>query len=647
MISISTKDLAYRIGTREILGGISFSLEEGDRLAVVGVNGSGKSTLLKMLSGEYTPDDGEVYIAKDKKIGMLHQDDAFNIISVSDDTVLGQMYAVFPELIRAEVRLEEIRIALDSTPGGDIAKIERLSAELDEVNSRYIRDGGLHYKSRCRGILKGLGFGEDTHGRSVTTMSGGQRTRLALARLLYREPDVLILDEPTNHLDSDTMLWLEAHLSAYNPKKTVILVSHDRLFLDRVTNKTLDIEHCRARLYKCPYSQYVVEKERLRRAQEKEYELQQKEIARLEAYIEQQRRWNRERNIIAAESREKAIARMDKVEKPKEKPKSIRFTLTSSGESGNDVASAKRLTMGFGSNILFRDISFLVKKGSRLFITGPNGSGKSTLIKLLLGQIEPLSGEIEFGYNVTVGYYDQENQNLNPRNTVLDELWNEYPHLTQTEIRNTLALFLFRGDDIEKEVAVLSGGERARLTLAKLILSKMNLLILDEPTNHLDIESREALENALDSFDGTIIAVSHDRYFTRRLATDFIDLGESGRLFRGSYDEYMAWKESRTAGSTPKQVTVAADSSKDEYLEKKRQNADRRKQEKRRAEVAREIKKLEAEIVEIDDLLFGEAATDYKRAAELSDRKITVEDLLMQLYEEEDRFNETAPSEDL
>ncbi len=648
MISISTKDLAYRIGTREILGGISFSLEEGDRLAVVGVNGSGKSTLLKMISGEYTPDEGNVYIAKDKEIAMLHQNDAFNIIgigdktapdslSATDDTVLGQMYAVFPELCRAEARMEKLHRELDRTPADDIRQLERLSAELEAVNSRYIRDGGLHYKSRCRSILIGLGFGEDCHARSVTTMSGGQRTRLALARLLSREPDILILDEPTNHLDSDTMQWLEAHLASYNPKKTVILVSHDRLFLDRVTNKTLDIEHCRAKLYKCPYSKYVEEKEKLRKAQEKEYELQQKEIARLEAYIEQQRRWNRERNIIAAESREKAIARMDKVERPKAPPKSIRFTLSSSGESGNDVAEAKRLTMGFGSNILFRDLSFLVKKGTRVFISGPNGCGKSTLIKLLLGQLEPLSGEIEFGYNVTVGYYDQENQNLNPRNTVLDELWNEYPHLTQTEIRNTLALFLFRGDDIEKEVAVLSGGERARLTLAKLILSKMNLLILDEPTNHLDIESREALENALDSFDGTIIAVSHDRYFTRRLATDFIDLGDGGRAFRGSYDEYMAWRENRQSGEADKKSSPA-DTSKDEYLEKKRAAADRRKQEKRRAEVAREIAKLEAELIEIDDLLFGEAATDYVRAAELTDRKTTVEDLLMQLYAEEEDF---------
>ncbi len=647
MISISTKDLAYRIGTREILGGVSFSLEEGDRLAVVGVNGSGKSTLLRMLCGEYTPDEGEVYIARDKIIGMLHQDDAFNVIgggdedSPIDETVLGQMYAVFPELCAAEVRLERIRQALDTTPSSDVTTLERLSAEYDDVNSRYIRDGGLHYKSRCRSILISLGFSEDTHSRPVSTMSGGQRTRLALARLLSREPDILILDEPTNHLDTGTMLWLESHLASYNPKKTVILVSHDRLFLDRVTNKTLDIEHCRAKLYKCPYSRYVVEKEEARKAHEKEYNLQQKEIARLEAYIEQQRRWNRERNIIAAESREKAIARMVKVEKPKDAPKSIRFTLSTSGESGNDVATAKGLTMGFGTNILFRDLSFLIKKGTRTFITGPNGCGKSTLIKLLLGQLEALAGEIEFGYNVTVGYYDQENQNLDPRNTVLDELWNEYPHLTQTEIRNTLALFLFRGDDIEKEVAVLSGGERARLTLAKLILSKMNLLILDEPTNHLDIESREALENALDSFGGTIIAVSHDRYFTKRLATDFIDLGRGGRPFHGTYDEYVAFTESGGASPTVKTQTPA-ERAKEDYLERKRQSADRRKQEKRRAEVSREIARLEAEIIEIDELLFGEAATDYVRAAELTDRKITAEDMLMSLYEEEESFSEVV-----
>ncbi|MBQ4354975.1 MAG: ABC-F family ATP-binding cassette domain-containing protein [Clostridia bacterium] len=654
MISISTNHLAYRIGIREILGDITFSLEEGDRLGVVGVNGSGKSTLLRLLCGEYTPDEGAVFIAKDKLVGMLHQDDAFNIMDLAvseeqralspvDSTVLGQMYAVFPDLCRAEIRLAELQKALDEATASafpDETLLTRLSTEYTNLNNRYIRDGGMHYKSRCRSILVNLGFGEETWSSPVTQMSGGQRTRLALARLLTQEPDILILDEPTNHLDTETMQWLENHLSSYSKTKTVILVSHDRLFLDRVTNKTLDIENQRAKLWGCGYSQYVKEKEAWRRENEKRYNLQQKEIARLEAYIEQQRRWNRERNIIAAESREKAIARMEKVEKPKAPPKSISFTLNSSGESGNEVAEAKRLTMGFGSKILFRDLSFLVKKHDRLFITGPNGCGKSTLIKLLLGQLEPLAGTIEFGYNVTVGYYDQENQNLDDDNTVLDELWNAYPNLTQTEIRNTLALFLFRGDDIEKEVRVLSGGERARLTLAKLILSKMNLLILDEPTNHLDIESREALENALKQFDGTIIAVSHDRYFTRQLATRFVDLGEGGRDFRGSYDEYQLWHENRKAEAETQiaQFTPAETTQKEEYLERKKSNAERRRLEKRKAEIAREIKKLEKELVDIDDLLFGEAATDYIRAAELSDRKITVEDLLMQLYEEDEEI---------
>ena len=647
MISISTRSLAYRIGTRDILTDVTFSLEEGDRLAVVGVNGSGKSTLLRMLCGEYTPDEGEVYIAKEKVIGMLHQDDAFNVLSLDasntivDETVLGQIYAIFPDLCRAEMKLADLQRQLDEAPADDTELLSRLSAEYEAVNTRFIDGGGLHYKSRCRSILKDLGFGEEMFDMPVARCSGGQRTRLALARLLSREPDILILDEPTNHLDTETMEWLESHLSAYNPKKTIILVSHDRLFLDRVTNKTLDIEHTVGKLYKCGYSQYVIEKEAYRREWEKKYEIQQKEIARLEAYIEQQRRWNRERNIIAAESREKAIARMEKIDKPKDLPKSIRFALSSSGESGNDVAYARNLTMGFGDNILFRNLNFLVKKHDRLFISGPNGCGKSTLIKLLLGQLEAVSGEIEFGYNVTVGYYDQENQNLDDSNTVLDELWNAYPNLTQTEIRNTLALFLFRGDDIEKEVSVLSGGERARLTLAKLILSKMNLLILDEPTNHLDIESREALENALLSFDGTIIAVSHDRYFTRRLATRFVDLGENGRDFRGNYDEYLLYKQNRAAEvETFAKYEPAETTQKEEYIERKKKGAEIRRIEKRKAEVAREIKKLEQQLIDIDEELFGDAASDYVRAAELTDLKTTTEDRLMQLYAEEEELNE-------
>lgn len=651
MISISASALAYRIGTKDILTDISFSLEEGDRLGIVGVNGSGKSTLLKLLTGEYTPDEGSVTIAKNKTIGLLHQDDAFHVLSVDgDDTVLTQMYAIFPELCRDERRLSELQGELDeASKGHDESLLSRLTTEFTTLNARFIENGGLYYKSRCQSILVKLGFDESYHRRSVSTLSGGQRTRLALARLLSREPDILLLDEPTNHLDTGTMRWLEDHLASY--PKTVLVVSHDRLFLDRVTNKTLDLEHTKAKLYKCAYSQYVEEKQKWRAEQEKRYQLQQKEIARLEAYIAQQRAWNRERNIIAAESREKAIARMEKVEKPENLPQNIRFALTSSGESGNDVLEVKHLTMAFGTSTLFSDLSFLVKKRERVFLCGPNGCGKSTLIKLLLGQLTPTAGEIELGYNVTIGYYDQENQNLDEDSTVLDELWNAYPGLTQTEIRNTLALFQFRGDDIEKEVRVLSGGERARLTLAKLILSKMNLLILDEPTNHLDIGSREALENALNAFDGTIIAVSHDRYFMKKLATRFIDLScdrpvrtISGthywRDFTGTYEQYVALGENPGEESVVLQAEKEAGemTQKEQYQQRKAEAAKIRQMERRLEAIAKETAKLEKELCDIEDELFGEAATDYLRAGELSDRKITVEDRLMQLYEEEEEI---------
>ena len=486
-------------------------------------------------------------------------------------------------------------------------------------------------------MLNALGFGESFHSLPITSMSGGQRTRIALARLLAREPDILLLDEPTNHLDGTTLEWLEEHLAAY--KKTVIVVSHDRYFLDKVTNKTLDVENRTAKLYKCPYSRYVEEKKRDREIAEKKYELQQKEIARLEAYIEQQRRWNRERNIIAAESREKAIARMEKVERPADLPSSIRFNINSSGESGNDVLSVKSLGVRFPGRELFRDLNFLLKKGDRLFITGPNGCGKSTLIRILMGMQSQSEGDVEFGYNVTVGYYAQENQSLDPENTVLDELWNAYPGLTQTEIRNTLALFMFRGDDIEKKVAVLSGGERARLTIAKLILSKMNLLILDEPTNHLDIGSREALENALSAFEGTVVAVSHDRYFVRKLATRFIALSDKGcSSYFGDYDSYKSSMSAGISPSVPSAEEKTDVSGKDDYLRRKAESARIRKAERRLEAIAKECDKLELRLVDIDDELSGPAGSDYKRAAELSDEKIITEDRLMQLYEEEEEL---------
>jgi len=639
MTILSVSALSFRVGVKEILENISFAVEDGDRVGIVGVNGSGKSTLLGMITGKIEPSDGAVYIAKDKTVGMMEQDDAFNVISGDsfDDTVLSQMYAAYPELCRDEHRLSELEELLGRAEGDEL---KRLTAEFSETNTRFIDNGGLHYKSRCRSILSKLGFSEHHLAARVSTLSGGERARLNLARLLFREPDILILDEPTNHLDTDTMEWLEGILSSY--KKTLLVVSHDRYFLDKVTTKTLDIEHHAAKLYGVPYSAYAVQKEADRKAAEKRYELQQKEIARLEAYIEQQRRWNRERNIIAAESREKAIARMEKVERPKDAPKSIRFGFTSNRESGNDVLSVRSLSMAYGAKTLFEDISFEIKKREHVFIVGANGTGKSTLLKILLEKIPATSGVFEFGYNVTIGYYDQENQNLDPSKTVIDELWDAYPDKNQTELRNTLALFMFRGEDAFKKVSVLSGGERARLTLAKLILSKMNLLILDEPTNHLDIQSREALESALEGFGGTIIAVSHDRYFIKKLATRVLEL-KDGKIenYIGGYKDYAQARERAKSFAEEKidaEYTPQQMSNKELYLLRKKEAAEARQYEKHRRDVLEEIERLERELAEVSAELFGDAATDYMRAAELDDRKTYIEDRLMTLYEEEESF---------
>ena len=633
---LSLSGVSYGYGTATILRGVTFHVEEGDRVGVVGVNGSGKTTLLSLISGDLTPEGGSVSVSRDRTIGILHQNDTFNVDSSVKGTVLEQMYATFPHLLRQEGRLREIESALKEETDG--AKLEKLSAEFASLNAKFIDGGGLYFRSRCKSMLKGLGFGEEYHSLPISSLSGGQRTRLALAKILAAEPDIMLLDEPTNHLDTDTLLWLEEHLSSY--KKSLLVVSHDRYFLDRVTNRTLDVENGSVTMYGVPYSGFVEEKKKNKENYRKKYELQQKEIARLEAFIENQRKWNRERNIIAAESRMKAIDRMEKLERPAADPKKISFSIDSPGSSGNDVLEARELTMGFPEKTLFENLSFLLKKGDRMFISGPNGCGKSTLLRILMGELEPLSGTVVTGYNVRIGYYSQDNQGLDPDSTVLEEIWSAYPGLTQTKIRDTLAQFLFRGEDVEKKVAVLSGGERARLTLAKLILSKINLLILDEPTNHLDIDSREALEEALTGFDGTLICVSHDRYFVRRLATRFILLRD-GR-WRDVISTYDKLTESDSLPAAAKSAGaengVKVSDQKSEYLARKQEAQALRRAARRLEAVEAEAAKLEAEIVAIDDELYGEAAADYLRACELTDKKTVAEDRLMQLYGEEDEL---------
>ncbi len=646
MTVLSVSDLSLAFGVHAVLDGVSFSLNETDKLGVIGVNGCGKSTLFKLITGELTPDQGNVFIGGGKTVGILKQDDAFEADASAGDTPLLQMIAAFPELLAAERRLAELEFDLharESEAGTDA--YAALATAFTAAQEKFIEDGGPQFRARAASVLKRMGFSECEMNQSLSTLSGGQRTRLALARQLAREPDILLLDEPTNHLDIETLYWLESFLAQY--KKCVLVISHDRYFLDRVTTKTLVLEYGRATLYSGGYTKSAEQRRIDREIAERHYKNQQKEIARQEAYIAQQRQWNRERNIIAAESRLKQLAKMEKLEKPKNAPKAIRMSFGEARESGNEVLSVRGLSMAFGEKKLFESIGFLLKKNDRLFITGPNGCGKSTLLKILLGKLHPTAGRVEPGYNVEIGYYDQENQNLTPENTVLEELWSAYPHLTETEIRSTLALFCFIGEDVFRTVSVLSGGERARLTLSKLILSRVNLLVLDEPTNHLDIDSREALETALDAFDGTVLAVSHDRYFMDKLATrvialkpgtgdgDLLDYHVSSKG-RG-YSEFLEFKEARLAraeGTATAPNASPQSAAKTEYLARKQNAADERRERARIGRLKAEAEKLEEELVLIDQELYGSAASNYERAAELDARKTEAEERLLEIYEE-------------
>lgn len=646
MIALSVNNISLSFGTKKLLSGISFALDESDRLGIIGVNGCGKSTLFRLILGEIEADEGNIFISKDKSVGILRQDDAIKNFGedMPDSTALEIMYCSFPELLDAEKRLNALEDQMHSGIFSGGRTQESCAAEYTALNEKYIRDGGLEFRARCASTLMKMGFDSGMMKLPFSALSGGQKTRLALCRELCREPDILMLDEPTNHLDIETLGWLESFLASY--KKCVLVISHDRYFLDRVTNKTLCIENTVAKLYNGGYTQSMEQRRADAEIAERHYKNQQKEIARQEAYIAQQRAWNRERNIVAAESRQKMLDKMEKLEKPKEAPKAIKMRFSTSSESGGEVLSVRNLKFGYaGGGMLFDGFSLLVKKNERLFIVGANGCGKSTLIKLLMGRLTPDGGYIEAGYNVNIGYYDQENQNLTPENTVLDELWNAYPQLPEVKIRGTLAMFRFTGDDVYKSVSVLSGGERARLTLAKLILSQMNVLILDEPTNHLDIDSREALETALSDFEGTIIAVSHDRYFIEKIATRIIDIkpGTGGKFndvhighIGSGYEELCRERERLVASDVKneKEGNIPSAGGRDEYMRAKRDIAEARRQQHRLERLEKESRELESELEKIEQEMTGSASTDYVRLSELDIRKNEIEERLLVIYEE-------------
>lgn len=628
MVLLSVSGVTVEYGTDVVLNNINFSINEGDRLGIVGVNGAGKSTLAKIIAGTFTPSAGSVYIAKDKTVSMLAQ----NAMLESENTVLAEMLDAFPEIVAAERRLGELSASIENHIGGNEA-IEKYATLTEDFRKM----GGYEYRSRTKSTLARFGFGEDSLDKTINKLSGGERTRLALVKLLLREPDLLILDEPTNHLDMETLAWLEEHLRSY--KKTLILISHDRYFLDRAANKILDIEHTEATIYNGNYSAYAAQKAEQRKALAKKHELQQKEISRIEAIIDQQRRWGQAHNFITIKSKQKQIEHLEKdsVSAPKNLPKNISLRFSEARESGSDVLFAENISKSYGERKILSDISFEVKKRDRIMIVGPNGCGKSTLVRILGGLDEDYSGVLRFGYNVIPGYYDQEQQTLDNDSTVLEEVCRAHDKLTMPVVRSALASFLFFAEDMDKKVSVLSGGERARLMLCKMILSQINLLILDEPTNHLDIGSREALEDALMQFSGTIIAVSHDRYFVRKLSSKIFDMTSGLRIFCGSYDEYCEKKEQETVKSTAitQEKTVAE--SKRSYLDAKKNASDIRKNKSKIERCEAEIEKLEDEKSHLAKEAEGDASGDYVRLSEIYARTDEIDKLLESLYDDIDR----------
>lgn len=607
MFIVGTDKVSVSYGEKIILENVSFSVNQGEKVSIVGVNGAGKSTLMRLIYDKSIPFTGNVFVAKGKTLGHLEQQNNFEPEMTAYEAAL----SVFRDLSCEEARLNEISEILKTDHS------DSMIARFTALQQHFSENGGYEYKSRAKGTLIAMGFDENMLNLPISALSGGQKTILQLSLLLLEEPDILLLDEPTNHLDIKALEWLEEKLKRI--RSTVLLISHDRLFLDRVTDKTLEIENTHAKLYAVPYSKYREQKKTEREIQERHYKNQQKEIARMEAFIEQQRRWNREKNIIAAESRQKAIDRMAKVEKAEALPESLSFRFTSAIESGYDVLSVKELTKGYDRTPLFKKLSFEVKKNDRLLIIGANGSGKSTLLQILSGNISSGEGSFHFGYNVRMGYYDQY-QHLNDHKTVLEELWDD-SRLNHTEVRSLLATFLFKGDDVFKEVKVLSGGERARLVLAKLMQKKVNLLLLDEPTNHLDIESREALENALMNFEGTIIAVSHDRYFINKLATRILHFSGEGEViaYNGGYEAFCEHFAQKQELSDQNRKTISTLSAND-WEARKKQKQEERKRLSRIQKIEEEMESAEARIRSIDEET-ATISTDYVALQKLYEEK--------------------------
>lgn len=642
---LSCNNITKTFGTDTILSDCSFHIEEREKAAIVGPNGAGKSTLLKIIMGRLPADDGTVTISKDKTLGYLAQHQNLS----SDGTIYDELLSVKKDIIALEEKIRETEQQMKNATG---EQLDTLLDQYTKMNHQFELKNGYAYQSEIVGVLKGLGFTEDDFSLPVNTLSGGQKTRVALGKLLLSRPDIILLDEPTNHLDMESIRWLENYLLGYNG--SVIIVAHDRYFLDRIVTKIIEIENTHVTVFSGNYTAYADKKKILRNMQLKEYLNQQREIKHQQEVITKLKQFNREKSIKRAESREKMLDKLEVVDKPAEINDKMNIELNPSVISGNDVLSVSHLSKAFDDNTLFTDISFDIKRGERVALIGNNGTGKTTILKIINDILPADSGEIKLGSKVTIGYYDQEHHVLDPDKTLFDELQDAYPDLNNTQIRNTLAAFLFTNDDVFKYIRDLSGGERGRVSLAKLMLSNANFLILDEPTNHLDMVSKEILENALNSYTGTVLYVSHDRYFINTTATRIIELvGQTTVNYIGNYDYYIEKKDALTAAALAGKPadSSSAVSAAQKNAQKESAKADWKQSKEEQALLKKkknELKKTEERITVIEDRLkaieeesaLPEVCTDTARLLELHKESTKLSEELDALYEKWEELSE-------
>lgn len=621
-----------------VLRNVSFHIEDNEKAAVIGINGAGKTTLLRIIMGELAADNGSVALGRNRTVGYLSQHEAVS----GENTIYDELLSVKQDIIDLERRMRSIEMQMKTASEETLG---RLMDTYSSLTHAFETANGYAYKSELTGVLKGLGFAQEDFGRTVSTLSGGQKTRVALGRLLLTNPDLIILDEPTNHLDMSSVTWLENYLRAY--KGAVIVVSHDRYFLDRIATKIIEIDNTRSTVFTGCYSDYAAKKEILRTAQYNAYIKQQQEIRHQEEVIEKLRSFNREKSIRRAESREKLLNKIEPLEKPVETRADMRLRLEPRCESGGDVLHAEDLSKSFGALTLFEHLHFDIRKGEHVALIGDNGTGKTTILKMINELAAPDSGTIRLGSNVEIGYYDQEHHVLNMDKTLFDEISDAYPDLNNTQIRNTLAAFLFTGEDVFKQIRSLSGGERGRVSLAKLMLSKANFLILDEPTNHLDILSKEILEDALNAYTGTVLYVSHDRYFINRTASRILDLSHRQLTeYLGNYDYYLEKKEQLQAKLFPPDAADApaaapAAGMKQDWLSQKEQQAALRKKENDLKKCENRIEELENRNEELDTLMASpDICTDAAKLQELNSERQANEQELNDLYEKWEQLSE-------